>query len=325
MAVSIPPRLLDGLSIYQDVVLAGETACVGTRDCEARWRLLDPHLPRAGAILDVGSNFGWFGLRIAQTRPECVVASAEADYRSARVQREVLASHFPPPAEVTRGPAARVCLLTRRLNGSSLKAFIAARQRFDAALCLNVLHWIRDHRAFLQALGATSARIFVEHPDPDEVGAGIEHTRREIGPIGAYLADVFPHRSVVCLGALPSHRERDAMRTLWLVEPPRHWSGEPSPGLEVEGLWNLAPRWPGREWWLRELFAAAQENHPVEREARSSLRLTSHGLRLAGNETDRLFEHWQAEFAKLPDSIEPRWPQRARAMLRRIAQLARLG
>ena len=86
-------RLLRGLSIYQDVVIDGQTLCRGTRDCSARWEILDPHLPHRGAILDVGSNFGWFGLQICRSRPDCVVASAEADLRSAAVQYEVLRSH----------------------------------------------------------------------------------------------------------------------------------------------------------------------------------------------------------------------------------------
>ena len=76
----------------------------GHRDCMGRWEALAPHLPQAGTILDVGSNFGWFGLQICRTRPQCVVASVEADLRSAAVQRQVLQSH----------DATRICLLTAR-------------------------------------------------------------------------------------------------------------------------------------------------------------------------------------------------------------------
>ena len=90
MGVSFEPRWFRGLSVYQDVLLDGEKVLSGARDCPQRWEAIEPHLPAAGSILDVGSNFGWFGLKICQSRPESVVASVEADRRSAWVQRRVL-------------------------------------------------------------------------------------------------------------------------------------------------------------------------------------------------------------------------------------------
>ena len=49
----------------------------GERDCEARWRLIRGELA-PGALLDVGSAEGWFGLRAA-AELGLVVASVEAD------------------------------------------------------------------------------------------------------------------------------------------------------------------------------------------------------------------------------------------------------
>jgi SAM-dependent methyltransferase len=265
----ISPRLFRDLSIYQDVVLAGRTALRGQRDCPTRWRLMEPYLPPVGAILDVGSNFGWFALAIAETRPRCVVASAEADTRSIQVQRHVLDSHYHRDRSARSGNvsvAERICLVTRRLNASRLRHWSQSRQRFDAALCLNVLHWMPDHRDFLLGLGALAARIFVEHPDPNEHGAGIERARREIGPIGPYLAELFPRRAVVCLGTIPSHRAtaEACPRTLWLVEPPKHSPPRPASGLQVESLLKLAPCWPPRHWWLDQLCRAESDEPPHE-------------------------------------------------------------
>ena len=81
------PKLFDGLSVYQDVVLAGRTVRQGARDCHERWRVIEPHLPAGGAFLDIGSNFGWFGLKICESRPSAVVASVEADPRSALIRQ----------------------------------------------------------------------------------------------------------------------------------------------------------------------------------------------------------------------------------------------
>src|SRR5262245_58197516 len=122
MPPTLPANLLRGLSVYQDVVLGGITVNKGRRDCGARWQLIAPHLTGRGAVLDVGSNFGWFGLKICQTFPNCVVASLEADLRSAAVQRAVLESHAHN----------RICLLVRRADSRLAQAFLAAGQRFEA-------------------------------------------------------------------------------------------------------------------------------------------------------------------------------------------------
>jgi hypothetical protein len=240
--MSIDP-LLEGLSVYQDVVLDGRCVRRGHRDCPGRWELIAEHLPRAGSILDVGSNFGWFGLQIAQSRPDCVVASLEADLRSAEVQRRVLQANG----------CQRVCLLTARAGVSVVKRMAAAGQRFDGVLCLSVLHWMADHRPFLAELGKIAGRILIEQPDPREEGAGVESIRRAIGPIGHYLAGLFSDRPVRRLAQLPSHRGTEHPRELWLVAEPSDWPSEPSPGLDVQALLGCSPGWPPRSWWLESL------------------------------------------------------------------------
>lgn len=240
---TINPKLLRGLSVYQDIVLAGQTVLRGQRDCQARWEAMEPHLPAAATILDVGANFGWFGWNICRTRPECVVASVEADPRSAAVQRQVLASN----------ELRRVCLLTDRAGVRMARRFTAAGQRFDAVLCLSVLHWIADHRSFLTALAPITGRFLIEQPDPREAGAGVARLRSEIGPMDRYLAEVFPDRPITCVATWPSHRESPYPRNLWLVGEPAGWPVAPSPGLDAEALLDLHPGWPERSWWRSQL------------------------------------------------------------------------
>src|SRR5439155_23978625 len=86
-------RLLDGLSTYQDVVVAGETVRPGVRACATRWQAIAPHLPPSGVLLDVGANFCWFCLKWCEEGSERLAVALEADYRSAAVARHVLASH----------------------------------------------------------------------------------------------------------------------------------------------------------------------------------------------------------------------------------------
>jgi hypothetical protein len=244
-------RLLAGLSVYQDIVLGDETVRRGERDCAGRWRLIAPHLAEAGTVLDVGSNFGWFALQACRANPRTVVASVEADPRSAAVQRAVLAAC----------EHRRICLLTRPAGAALLRRFTAAGQRFDAALVLNVLHWMRDHREFLAALGSIARRIVVEHPDADEAGAGIAEVRRQIGAIGAYLRDVFAGRTVERLGTVDSHRDASRPRELWLVgsaAPPTAGVGT---GIAALPLLAEGASWPPRSWWQAEAAGLPSGGH----------------------------------------------------------------
>ncbi|HEY5315010.1 MAG TPA: class I SAM-dependent methyltransferase, partial [Pirellulales bacterium] len=193
MPQTIDARLLNRAGVYQDVRWAGQTLARGRRDCNRRWELIRPLLPARGALLDVGSNFGWFGLAACETFADYVVASVEADEQSAGVQRQVLQSHA----------LRRIALLTHPAGSRLADVFARSGQRFDAVLCLSVLHWMRNHREFLTRLGPISGRMFIEHPDPREQGAGIDRIRREIGPIGRYLRDVFPDRHAILLGRIP--------------------------------------------------------------------------------------------------------------------------
>lgn len=275
------------LPVYQDMVWAGETVAAGRRDCRSRWEILAPYVPRHGSVLDVGSNLGWFGLKICDSFPDCVVASLEPDERSASWQREVLASHR----------SDRICLLTSRAGARLADRFLRAGQRFDAVLCLSVLHWIPEHREFLRALDAMTGRFLVEHPDPREGGAGFETVRREIGRIGPYLESLFPERPVTCLARLPSHRECEFLREIWLVDEPPGMPQPPSPGLAVPALLKAAPSWPPRSWWQAQYAAFAGSGS-----SRGRLLFTPQGLRPSSQPAGRIDDLWMWScLARLPE------------------------
>ena len=259
MALIPPPR-----KTYQDLVLHGETAVPGARDCWQRWEILRPYLPSCGCVLDVGSNMGWFGWQITRPAPQCLVASVEPDESSAVLQRAMLRSH----------QSERICLLTARADARLARCFVEARQRFDAVLCLSVLHWLPEHREFLSLLGAISRRFLIEQPDPRESGAGFERIRGEIGPIGAYLEELFPLRPRQRLAQLASHRECPYPREIWLVDEPPGEPARPARGLEVSALLALAPSWPPRDWWLQQARRLDSSEQPT-----GDLVLTVEGLR----------------------------------------------
>jgi hypothetical protein len=260
------------MSVYQDVRWAGQTVVRGRRDCNQRWRLIQPLLPPRGAMLDIGSNFGWFGLAACDEFPDYVVASVEADEQSAGVQRRVLQSHAQH----------RMALLTHRAGTRLADVFARSGQRFDAVLCLSVLHWMRDHREFLLRLGAISGRMFIEHPDPREQGAGIDSIRQQIGPIGRYLRELFPGRHAILLGRVPSDRQPGLARELWMIEAAADFRPSPAPALDVQAIHQLVPSWPPRSWWRREALACQSSGRP----AKARFQFTPQGIRPASATLD---------------------------------------
>ncbi|MBL9122337.1 MAG: class I SAM-dependent methyltransferase [Planctomycetaceae bacterium] len=247
MAETLDPEFFDGLSVYQDVLWEGRVIRQGVRDCRERWELISPHVPQKAAVLDIGSNFGWFGLKICESCPQAVVASVEADPRSALIQRQVLASH----------EHRRLALLTARANCRLVERFARRGQRFDVALCLSILHWMPDHQEFLQQLGKIADRIIVEYPHPAEPDAGSARIRREIGEIGPYLARLFPARPVAYLGDCATHLDARLRRPIWLVDSAEQCAvataaarpSSTSVELDFAALVQNGLSWPPRSWW----------------------------------------------------------------------------
>ncbi len=313
-------RLLSGISVYQDVVIAGRVVRRGRRSCQERWQHILPVLPQSGAVFDVGSNFGWFPLACAAARPSLVVASVEADLRSAAVQRAVLESH----------QADRIALVTRRASPVLMRRWDGQGQRFALSLVLSVLHWMEDHEPFLRALGQISDSLVIEFPSANEPPAGHPGPRQAMADPGDYLARVLPGRSARCLGRVRSHLEQVCLRPLWWVGPsnePKPWAPDSATGLSVEALLEADLSWPPRHWWRthwqrlvdRESLAPPGADLAPAQAPRRSLWFTPQGLAW-GAAQQRLratsSNHWPTQWDGLPEEqlllAAKRWQRRAR-------------
>jgi hypothetical protein len=300
-------RLLLGLSVYQDVVVAGQTVRRGVRDCEGRWAAIASYLPAAGVLLDVGANFAWFSRRWCSEGPERLAVAMEADLRSAAVARYSLASC----------DERRVALCTALADAAAVRRFAEARQRFDAALCLSVLHWIPDHREFLTALGAITDRIFVEQPDPREAGSGVTAIREAIGEIGPYLRSLFSDRPVERIATWMAHRSDELPRELWLIGPRalRNVVAE-TPTVDAGVLLELDVAWPPRSWWQSELRRVAAS--PTD-----GVAMTPSGLQLSEAKKPRREVDWSRLAAGVPEEDVATWQRRMRRAWRAVAKRLR--
>ena len=72
---------------YQDAFYPGAVSA-GVRECARRWELIERFLPTSGMVLDVGSNLGYFGIRMALRSEQIGVVSIESNQVNAEEQAE---------------------------------------------------------------------------------------------------------------------------------------------------------------------------------------------------------------------------------------------
>lgn len=144
------------------------------RDCAGRWRVLEPHLPHDGVLVDVGSAQGYFAVRAAKTWPDLHVVSLEEDAAAAAHQRDL----------VTLMDLPNLRVVEERFDGTNLHAWgIGA----DCTLLLSVLHWLDDPAEAVRNIAGMSSTILIEHPDVMDFEACNPVKRGEIGDILGWL------------------------------------------------------------------------------------------------------------------------------------------
>lgn len=144
------------------------------RDCAGRWRILEPHLPADGVLVDVGAAQGYFALRAAKTSHNLHVVALEED--------NTAANHIQDMVTLLDLPNVRV--INERFNGTNLHAWGIG---VDCTLLLSVIHWLDDPEVAVRNIAGMSSRILVEHPDVMDFEACNPVKRAGIGDILAWF------------------------------------------------------------------------------------------------------------------------------------------
>lgn len=145
---------------YQDAYYPGAVSA-GIRECARRWDLLERHFPTSGMVLDVGSNLGYFGVRLALRSQDVAVVSIEANQANAEEQARVVKSH-----ELTR-----MCVINAAFNSRVSQSLAKVCDWFDMTLLLSIIHWFDDPAQVVRDLSQMSARMIIEVPDAEDEGA----------------------------------------------------------------------------------------------------------------------------------------------------------
>lgn len=186
---------------YQPLLGAGVES---QRDVLRRWELIEPLLPEEGLMVDVGSNYGWFGLQAALSRPGLEVWSVEPDVDALAVQ-EQLVSDF----ELWD----RFNTFSSPMNDRFWLADLVD-VRIDLVLFLSVLHWLDDPEGVVGEAARVSDRMIFDHPDVDNAAAHNRSGRAYMGHIVDWLKGL-DLGEVEVLGRVPHHTSQ---HDSWMVQ-----------------------------------------------------------------------------------------------------------
>lgn len=182
---------------YQDQWVKGQLVEKGTRECASRYEIIKAFCSkyeRPFTVCDIGSSMNYFGIRLCEDFPDCVVTAFEFD--NFELRRTHLKKSNPD----------RLLFLDHKLHFNDL-AILSACCHFDVVLILNVLHHVgEEFDAWLMALRQLGTNVIGEFATKGDSRSRKQAQNYRI-PSDAEV-----------LGYAQSHIKRDIQRPILLMK-----------------------------------------------------------------------------------------------------------
>ncbi len=175
-------------------------------DCQERWNMIKPLLPKEGVLLDIGTAEGFFLKKIAEETNLLAVGVEQKKNRAFWQYKWLNDSH--------KGKIVSCCFGMNREFSDKL---MRVCDFFDITLILSTLHWINSDE-FLKNISRISGKVIIEIPELDDYNATgqnfLNRIRRNYGNISKYL-NTITGRKVDYIGKVKAHTSK--YRSLWLI------------------------------------------------------------------------------------------------------------
>lgn len=144
---------------YQDIEIDGKVEFEGYRECSKRWDIIKNYIDRSGSVFDLGSHYGYFSIKSAREL-DCIVWSAEADEKRAKIQKMAL----------EKNKLKNVALTQTKYDLNKLVSLMHVTEGFDTILAFSVLHYFKPEEIsnVLWILSQLAPKLIVEIAVPDE-------------------------------------------------------------------------------------------------------------------------------------------------------------
>lgn len=193
---------------YQDVEIDGKLIFNGWRECQERWNLIKPKIKEGNVVMDIGSHYGYFDVKIARTIPKSIVWSIESDKTRADIQKDVLALN----------KLKNVILCCYKIKLLDFVKLSRVVEGIDIIMALSVFHYFEPDE-LTEIIGLCSRiapKLIIEFPNPDENNVASKDNVDKL-PNPIELLNGF-YEIVETLGKTSSPSDKGIERTIYFAE-----------------------------------------------------------------------------------------------------------
>lgn len=143
--------------VYQDIIINNKLFIKGKRNCEDRYNCMKKFIncKRPFTILDIGANFGYYSLKIANDFPNSYVVMIQQPGVESKLLNEIL--------KANTNLNNRTCLLELKCNADYMEK-LAECEHFDYIICNNILHHMNDYKRVYESLKKMCKYLIIETP-----------------------------------------------------------------------------------------------------------------------------------------------------------------
>lgn len=192
---------------YQSIEVNGKIVVKGWRDCKQRWEIIKPHIKNHQTVMDIGSHYGYFAMKIARQYPDTLVWSVEETTKRARIQKLAL----------QQNGFQNVILSRTSIDLLSLLKLQRTCESMDTILALSVIHYfpLKAIPEIIWAFSRLAQNLIMEFPNPEEEDVANKNLVDMLEP--EYLLGLI-YDSVKKIGESPSPKNPEIMRPIYLAQ-----------------------------------------------------------------------------------------------------------
>lgn len=200
-------KLAEAEGGYQDIEINGKLIHKGWRNCKQRWRIIKPYIKEHQTIMDIGSHYGYFAIKIARAFKTSLVWSIEAGQSRAKIQRLALQANG----------LMNVLLSRHKLKLLDVIRLVRSCETLDTIICLSTIHYFKKSEIpeLLWALGQLAPNLIIEFPVGEEKDVAEKDVVNSLEP--EYLLGQV-YQSVTKIGETSSPKHPDLKRPIYLAQ-----------------------------------------------------------------------------------------------------------
>lgn len=192
---------------YQDIEVNGQTVSGGWRSCYDRWKIIKPHIKNQQTIMDIGSHYGYFSIKIASEFPDSLVWSIEETQKRGVIQKKALLENN----------LSNIILSKSSVNLLNMLKLQRTCESLDTILALSVVHYFPQEEIpeIIWCFSRLAQNLIIEFPviEEDDVA-----NRPLVGTLKPEYLLGLMYDSVIKIGESPSPKHPKVMRPIYLAQ-----------------------------------------------------------------------------------------------------------